>query len=116
VAQPFLQPDFSKYPAAAASVGLLFMAAAFTTPGRAILEIPVPYWAIGAFGAAFFLHGIWGLYSDWQRRIERERRMIESMQDYTQSTVENPDLAGISTEEGELPEGEFDDSVLTNER
>lgn len=116
MAPPFPQPDFSKYPAAAASVGLIFMAAAFSTPGRAILKIPVPFWALGAVGAAFFLHGIWGLYSDWQRRIERETRMIESMQDYTQSTVENPDLAGISTEGGELPESEFDDSVLTNER
>lgn len=105
--------DFSRYPAAAISIGLLMFAIGFTTIGRAYVIFPhvAIYDIIGLIGAGLVAHGLITLYRKGQRKDRREERLTNSIEDYLESADSESGLPDIATEGQELRRASYDESL-----
>lgn len=97
------QPDFSGYYKATGTIGFLLIIAGVTTIGRSHVVIPFPHYVLAVIGVIFVLHALHGLRKD-KKQQRQHNRMDRSKQDYERTTVQNPNMPNIASEDEELPE------------
>lgn len=104
--------DFSKYSAAAISIGLVMFAIGFTTVGRKYVLFPeYMHYLFGAIGVGLVAHGLYVLRQKGQRKERREERFTKSIEDYLKSADSESGLPDIATEGQELGSVSYDESL-----